>query len=772
MGKRFLTSEEINYICSVIPDGISPIDKISKNIKYQLVNKLHMKLSEIKLDPLGIDDLRNEIFEQYENSIAVPGTPIGITTGEAIGQQQTQMNLNTFHVSGSSKTLETKALGKLLSATSLDSPTTTIHFKNKELSVDDITKYEKDISETTIKSLFKSKPEIINNLPISERGWWYSNYCTIKNIDVSSYNIFLRISFNIEKLYEYDISLSDISLSFESNFIYVQSPLKIGIIDLYLNSETILNCSSKKVYDLIITDKLIEICFDSCVIKSFNFKIVKGIKGFNNLYPISVNTMNIVKYIESISQNEYIFWINKLKIIKEGITYEKFENFLLNYDFKILEKNLSLNFFKVEITPNWLDIFLPRIFSKLFNDKILVTSFTDSFIEIDTFTNYFNFLFSSESYSIKSDKISITFNDSIFINDFSLFPLLSKKGNIGTYKLPNNWFNSFLFEKLSFLNISNITDTKIFLNSIWSTNITNLSSFITSYNLNDNNFFSIENYIQILYDIEISKKKLFIKTQKLNGILSPEYFNSRISSYFYVYAEIIGSNLTDLFQHPDIDSTYSITNNISEVFKLFDIETARNMIAIFCDNIIKSNDSYINGRHILFLSDFMTNSGTVIPITSKGIARTNRGVFADASFEQPIDFFIKSALIGKPEKANFTSPSIFMGKRMAIGTGSLLLKLNESSFKYLDSLFDLASYRIDTSSSYDFDSSQETLVQTTPGIDTPIFNEPPSIIPSSDIPNFLSNLYKENSILEYTPDKIKSAKISEESIENFLNFKF
>ena len=293
-----------------------------------------------------------------------------------------------------------------------------------------------------------------------------------------------------------------------------------------------------------------------------------------------------------------------------------------------------------------------------------------------------------------------------------------------------------------------------------------MDEFIKKYNLDDSKFFNIKNYITILYEIEVNKKNAYIKEQKINGITNPEYHNKKISSYTYVYAEIYGSNLTDLFQHPDVDKKYSITNNIKEVLKIFDIETARNVICIFCDRIIRSNGSYINGRHISFLADFMTNSGTIIPITSKGIARTNRGVFADASFEQPIDFFIKSALIGKKEKSNFTSTSIFMGKRMSIGTGSLLLKLNPIAFKYLDSLYtseNISTYNNTNEAHSDLflNTEEEKVKINFTDNNGPNFNKSPDIKQVSKIPDFLSEFISNNDQL-----------ISEESIRNFLKFKF
>ena len=216
-----------------------------------------------------------------------------------------------------------------------------------------------------------------------------------------------------------------------------------------------------------------------------------------------------------------------------------------------------------------------------------------------------------------------------------------------------------------------------------------------------------------------------------------------------------------MLQHPDVDTKHTISNNIQEILQIFDIEVARNIIAMFCDKIIKSNGGYINSRHINFLADFMTNSGNIIPITSKGIAKTNRGVFADASFEQPIDFFIKSAFVGKTEISDFTSTSIFMGKRISIGTGYVNLKLDNKVINNLNAITNNEEKEpnvLNPYNDYDADKFSNPKFYTDNHIDEKYLILP-EVTSFFDAPSFIISVLASNNL-----------KISEEDISDFINF--
>lgn len=718
---RYLTEKEITYICDVIPESSSVVSDISKNIQKQIKFKLAQELSELKIYPDIIEELRSEIYNQFQKSIVTPGEPIGLTTGEAIGQQTTQMNLNTFHVSGSSKTMETGTLKTLLNATLLKNPITVLHFNNKSLSYDDVIKYEKELIEITISKILL---DVELKTSYVESDWWYPLYLNLNKITIENKDIFLRLYFNIDLLYSYDITLEIIKNKCFNNkndsVICVLSPTNLGIIDVYINNCDLYTKSKKKMDNLDLNMNCLEMCFINVILPEFKTKIIKGIKGFYNLTPISVNTVTIIKYDKYISDYTFEIGIDYFATLNDGITFLKLENLFKECDIKILNKTDTV--YKIKINDNFLPIisFIEKSVSKHIN--------IESFI-YNTLTNTFEI-----KYNLRNIKINDKNKDADWVLKFDKNnPKWQETINYSTL----NWQSSLI--KILF---------------------TNILSFNSDY-INIQYSDTIKTYIKILYDNEVFKSTVFIKNEKLKGNKYPIYFNALITEYTYYYAELIGSNLKLLLQHPDVDPKHTISNNIQEILQIFDIEVARNIIAMFCDKIIKSNGGYINSRHINFLADFMTNSGNIIPITSKGIAKTNRGVFADASFEQPIDFFIKSAFVGKTEISDFTSTSIFMGKRISIGTGYVNLKLDNKVINNLNAITNNEEKEpnvLNPYNDYDADKFSNPKFYTDNYVDEKYLSLP-EVASFFDAPSFIISVLASNNL-----------KISEEDISDFINF--
>jgi hypothetical protein len=93
-------------------------------------------------------------------------------------------------------------------------------------------------------------------------------------------------------------------------------------------------------------------------------------------------------------------------------------------------------------------------------------------------------------------------------------------------------------------------------------------------------------------------------------------------------------------------------------------------------DVITANKHYLNPRHALITADFQTYKGVLLQITSRGAARQNSGPLAKASFEHPIEAFVDGATFGKIEEIKNTSTSIFVGKRMILGTGSFKARID------------------------------------------------------------------------------------------------
>lgn len=177
------------------------------------------------------------------------------------------------------------------------------------------------------------------------------------------------------------------------------------------------------------------------------------------------------------------------------------------------------------------------------------------------------------------------------------------------------------------------------------------------------------------------------KTQeeKKQGIYKPQEVSELSRTAYYFIAISNGINLTEILAHELIDSENTLSNNPHEVLKALGIEAARNFLINEYIKIISSDGSYINPRHVMISADFQTALGSLSQITARGAARQQIGPLSLASYEMAMDTLLEAAAFGKYEEANSTSSSIYLGKRMVLGTGIFKMKLDTEALKQAES---------------------------------------------------------------------------------------
>jgi len=144
----------------------------------------------------------------------------------------------------------------------------------------------------------------------------------------------------------------------------------------------------------------------------------------------------------------------------------------------------------------------------------------------------------------------------------------------------------------------------------------------------------------------------------------------------YVYAEASGINLEAVLVHPLINPRYTICNDYHEINRVRGLIAARNWIEYELFTLIKNSGSYISPTNITQIPNFMINMGVLVPITSRGVSRQGRGAFSEASFENVVDAFKRSATSGRQERIDNSSTCILFGKRFKVGTGSFIIGAN------------------------------------------------------------------------------------------------
>lgn len=166
----------------------------------------------------------------------------------------------------------------------------------------------------------------------------------------------------------------------------------------------------------------------------------------------------------------------------------------------------------------------------------------------------------------------------------------------------------------------------------------------------------------------IYKAKEKIKLVHLSGIknISQVLPVKRGDEYIIITA---GSNLRDILQMGEVDTSRTKTNNIFEIADILGIEAARQAIINEVYNVIESQGLNVDIRHIMLVADTMCISGSVKGITRYGVVSEKASVLARASFETPIRHIINAALIGEVDELNSVVENVMLNQPTPVGTG-------------------------------------------------------------------------------------------------------
>ena len=130
-----------------------------------------------------------------------------------------------------------------------------------------------------------------------------------------------------------------------------------------------------------------------------------------------------------------------------------------------------------------------------------------------------------------------------------------------------------------------------------------------------------------------------------------------------------GSDLKRVLELDEVDSTRTKTNSIVEVAKVLGIEAARQAIINEASKVIQDQGLEIDIRHIMFIADLMTTTGTIKGITRSGITGEKESVLARASFETPMNHITQASLTGEIDKLNSVVENVMLTQPVPVGTG-------------------------------------------------------------------------------------------------------
>ncbi|MBI1972781.1 DNA-directed RNA polymerase subunit A'' [Candidatus Woesearchaeota archaeon] len=172
-----------------------------------------------------------------------------------------------------------------------------------------------------------------------------------------------------------------------------------------------------------------------------------------------------------------------------------------------------------------------------------------------------------------------------------------------------------------------------------------------------------ENELMETYKLKEKAKEVFIKGVK--GIA--QVLPVKNQDEFIIITS--GSNLKDVIEIEEVDETRTTTNNLFEVLKVFGIEAARQNIIREAQKVIEDQGLDVDIRHIMFIADTMTTTGTIKGITRSGITGEKKSVLARASFETPLRHLINASLVGEEDELNSVIENVMLNQPVPLGTG-------------------------------------------------------------------------------------------------------
>jgi DNA-directed RNA polymerase subunit A" len=146
---------------------------------------------------------------------------------------------------------------------------------------------------------------------------------------------------------------------------------------------------------------------------------------------------------------------------------------------------------------------------------------------------------------------------------------------------------------------------------------------------------------------------------------------------FVLYTE--GSAFGKVLDIEGVDGSRTTCNNIHEIHRQLGIEAAREAIIEETMNTLEEQGlDDVNVRHLMLVSDIMTNRGEIESIGRHGISGNKESVLARAAFEVTVNHLLDAAIHGEIDDLNGVTENVIVGKPIKLGTGDVDLRMGAS----------------------------------------------------------------------------------------------
>jgi len=184
-------------------------------------------------------------------------------------------------------------------------------------------------------------------------------------------------------------------------------------------------------------------------------------------------------------------------------------------------------------------------------------------------------------------------------------------------------------------------------------------------------------YRELLQLVEQLREVVFKGIEDVDRVVIRKEETER-GEEFVLYTE--GSAFGDVIEIEGVDASRTTCNNIHEIYRNLGVEAAREaIIEETMDTLEEQGLDDVNIRHLMLVSDIMTNQGTIESIGRHGISGSKDSVLARAAFEVTVNHLLDAAIHGERDRLDGVIENVIVGKPVAIGTGDVDLRMGSFS---------------------------------------------------------------------------------------------
>jgi len=185
-------------------------------------------------------------------------------------------------------------------------------------------------------------------------------------------------------------------------------------------------------------------------------------------------------------------------------------------------------------------------------------------------------------------------------------------------------------------------------------------------------------YRELLQLVEELRDVVFKGIEEVSRVVIRKETVADGNEEFVLYTE--GSAFGDVIEIEGVDASRTTCNNIHEIYRNLGVEAAREaIINETMDTLEEQGLDDVNVRHLMLVSDIMTNRGTIESIGRHGISGSKESVLARAAFEVTVNHLLDAAVHGERDRLDGVIENVIVGKPVAIGTGDVDLRMGSFS---------------------------------------------------------------------------------------------